>query len=100
MPVKGQSDPVRVVGLTPVAAVTDGTLFPELDGARDVEEVTIQSRLYALVAEEDDGLQIIDPLPTRPVVTTAYDCEYEGNEVSNLFMSYAPWEALRQAQEA
>ena len=30
----------------------------------------------------------------------AYDYEYQRNGVSNLFMMFAPLEALRQAQEA
>ena len=30
------------------------------------------------------------PLPPRPGVAMAYDCEYERNGVSNLFMLYAP----------
>ena len=40
------------------------------------------------------------PLPPRPGAAMAYDYEYERNGVSNLFMLFAPLEALRQAQEA
>ena len=40
------------------------------------------------------------PLPPGPGVPLAYDYEYRRNGVSNLFMLYAPLEALRQAQEA
>ena len=39
------------------------------------------------------------PLPPRPGTAMAYDYEYERNGVSNLFMLFAPLEALRQAQE-
>ena len=38
------------------------------------------------------------PLPTRPVVATAYDYEYERNRVSNLFMLYAPLEGWRRVE--
>ena len=40
------------------------------------------------------------PRPSRPGAPLAYDCECERNWVSNLFMLFAPLEALRQAQEA
>ena len=40
------------------------------------------------------------PLAPRPGAAMAYDYEYERNGVSNLFMLFAPLEALRQAQEA
>ena len=40
------------------------------------------------------------PSAPRPGAATAYDYEYERNGVSNLFMLFAPLEALRQAQEA
>ena len=40
------------------------------------------------------------PLAPRPGTAMAYDYEYERNGVSNLFMLFAPLEALRQAQEA
>ncbi len=40
------------------------------------------------------------PRPPRPGAPLAYDYDYERNGVSNLFMLFAPLEALRQAQEA
>ena len=38
------------------------------------------------------------PLPPRPGVAMAYDCEYERNGVSNLFMLFAPLEGWRRVE--
>ena len=39
------------------------------------------------------------PRPARPGAPVAHDYEYQRNGMSNLFMLYAPLEALRQSQE-
>ena len=45
---------------TAVSSVTDGSTFDELDGARAITTVTINSSIYALVAAAtDNGVQII-----------------------------------------
>ena len=36
------------------------------------------------------------PRPARPVAAGSYDCEYERNGVSNLFMLFAPLEGWRR----
>ena len=52
---------------SPVADVTDGTDYPELDGANGITTHTIGSRHYALVAAQiDDGVQIIEMLTNVP----------------------------------
>ena len=38
------------------------------------------------------------PLPASPGAPLAYDCEYERNGVSNLFMLYAPLEGWRRVE--
>ena len=57
-----------------------------------------------LVCLDETSKQLVQetrqPLPVRPGVAMAHDYEYRRNGVSNLFMLYAPLEALRQAQEA
>ena len=57
-----------------------------------------------LVCLDETSKQLVQetrpPLPVRPGVPMAYDYEYRRNGVSNLFMLYAPLEALRQVQEA
>ena len=65
-------DGVQIINITDpsdptaVAAITDGTAYPALDGAQGIAVHTIGSRHYALVASDalsgaaDDGVQIID----------------------------------------
>ncbi len=57
-----------------------------------------------LVCLDETSKQLVQetrqPRPARPGAPVAYDYEYQRNGVSNLFMLYAPLEALRQAQEA
>ena len=57
-----------------------------------------------LVCLDETSKQLVQetrqPLPPRPGAPMAYDHEYQRNGVSNLFMLFAPLEALRQAQEA
>ena len=57
-----------------------------------------------LVCLDETSKQLVQetrrPLPPRPGAAMAYDYEYQRNGVSNLFMLFAPLEALRQAQEA
>ena len=60
-------DGVQIIDITdpaspsPVASVTDGADYPELDGARGIATHTIGGKHYALVAARaDDGVQIID----------------------------------------
>ena len=38
------------------------------------------------------------PRPARPGAPMAYDCEYQRNGVSNLFMLYAPLEGWRRVE--
>ncbi len=57
-----------------------------------------------LVCLDETSKQLVEetrpPLPVRPGAPLAYDYEYRRNGVSNLFMLFAPLEALRLAQEA
>ena len=60
-------DGVQIIDITDpaspsaVAGITDGSIYPELDGANSVTTTTIGSNHYALVASfDDDGVQIID----------------------------------------
>ena len=57
-----------------------------------------------LVCLDETSKQLVretrPPLPGRPGRVQACDYEYRRNGVSNLFMLFAPLEALRQAQEA
>ena len=57
-----------------------------------------------LVCLDETSKQLVEetrtPLPPRPGVPLAYDYEYRRKGVSNLFMLFAPLEALRQTQEA
>ncbi len=68
---------VQIINITdpynpsPASSVTDGTLYPELDGAWDVTTIAIDGSTYALVAAKtDNGVQIInitDPYNPSPV---------------------------------
>ena len=57
-----------------------------------------------LVCMDETSKQLVQetrqPRPAQPGAPLAYDYEYRRNGVSNLFMLFAPLEALRQAQEA
>ena len=57
----------------PTAAITDGAMFTELDGASSITTVNIGTNTYALVASfDDDGVQIIDITnPATPTAITA-----------------------------
>ena len=59
--------------LSAVADITDGSTYPELDGARAITTVVINGSTYALVASyEDDGVQVIDITnPASPTATTS-----------------------------
>ena len=59
------TDPARP---SPVAALTDGQAYPELEGAYSITTTRIGDSHYALVAADgDDGVQIIDITdPARP----------------------------------
>ena len=67
-------DGVQIINITdpaspsPVAALTDGQAYPELDGAHSITTTQIGDSHYALVASiHDDGVQIIDITdPARP----------------------------------
>ena len=79
-------DGVQIINITnpaspsPVAAVTDGSDYPELDGARSITTHTIGSRHYALVAaKNDDGVQVIDitdPASPSPVADVTDGTDY------------------------
>ena len=58
---------------SPISAIFDGATYTELDGAKDVAIVTIDSRTYALItATDDDGVQIIDiSTPSAPTAVAA-----------------------------
>ena len=70
-------DGVQIINITdparpsPVAALTDGQAYPELDGAHSITTTRIGDSHYALVASiRDDGVQIInitDPARPSPV---------------------------------
>ncbi|MDI1496104.1 MAG: hypothetical protein K8823_1412, partial [Cenarchaeum symbiont of Oopsacas minuta] len=49
------------LGVSPVSSITDGTDYPELDGASSITTTQIDGSTYALVAANgDDGVQIIN----------------------------------------
>ena len=55
------ADAPLAITASATTAVTDGTDYPELDGARGIATHTIGSNHYAIVAaSEDDGFQIIN----------------------------------------
>ena len=59
--VRAQSQGQRVIGIAPVAHIRDGTVYRELEGARDITTITIGEQHFALVAsQEDNGVQVID----------------------------------------
>ena len=62
------ADGPHTVTVSPVTAVTDGSTYTELEGARGIAVHTIKNQVYALVASaRDDGFQIIDITdPTMP----------------------------------
>ena len=70
-------DGVQIIDITdpaspsPVAALTDGQAYPELEGAHSITTTRIGDSHYALVASiHDDGVQIIDitdPASPSPV---------------------------------
>ena len=76
------TDPVRPL---PVAALTDGQAYPELEGATSITTTQIGDSHYALVASiHDDGVQIIDitdpahPLPVAALTDGQAYPELEG----------------------
>ena len=74
-----QDDGVQIINIsnpaspTPVSAITDGSIYRELDQALGITTVEIGSATYALVtAIGDDGIQIInitDPSNPRPTAS-------------------------------
>ena len=79
-------DGVQIIDITdpanpsPVASVTDGVDYPELDGARGIATHTIGGKHYALVAARaDDGVQVIDitdPASPSPVASVTHSATY------------------------
>ena len=77
-------DGVQIIDITnpgtplPVSTVTDGSVYTELDGARDIAIHTIGSSHYALVpATNDDGVQIIEiTTPASPLAVGVLDSDY------------------------
>ena len=59
----------------PVAAIEHDSDFTELKGATDITTVTVEGRVYALVAaKDDDGVQIIDiSNPSAPQAVVALE---------------------------
>ena len=80
-------DGVQIINITdptsptPASSVTDGTDYPELDGAWDVTTVTTDAGTYALVAAHlDDGVQIINITdPANPAPVASFDELDEAN---------------------
>ena len=84
-------DGVQIIDITdpahplPVAALTDGQAYPELEGATSITTTQIGDSHYALVASiHDDGVQIIDitdpahPLPVAALTDGQAYPELEG----------------------
>ena len=81
-----QDDGVQIIDITdpanpaPVAAITDGTTYPELNDASAITTTQINSKHYALVtAFQDDGVQIIDitdPANPAPVAAITNNMTY------------------------
>ena len=65
------TDPYRP---TSASSITDGTKYPELDGAESITTVTIDDSTYALVAaSRDNGVQIINITdPYNPTSASSY----------------------------
>ena len=77
---QAQSPVPELLGIRPVAHVTDGAAYPELSGAYDIATHTIGNSHYALVAAfTDDGVQIIDitdPASPSPVAHVTDGADY------------------------
>ena len=77
---QAQSPVPELLGIRPVADVTDGADYPELSGAYDIAIHTIGDSHYALVAAfTDDGVQIIDitdPASPSPVAHVTDGADY------------------------
>ncbi|MCY3505387.1 MAG: hypothetical protein OXH41_04410, partial [Chloroflexi bacterium] len=85
------ADGPLAITATPTTAVTDGTDYPELDGARGIATHTIGNSHYAIVAAPtDDGFQIINI--TTPASPTAVADETDG-ENSFTALDEASWVA-------
>ena len=73
----------RLVGFKPISDISDGPLFPELQGASDVTAVEINNRHYAVVvARTDNGVQIIDI--TDPYAPSAVASITDGTDYPEL----------------
>ena len=82
----GADNGVQIINITdpasptPVANLTDGTAYPELEGAVSITTAQIGSSHYALVASQrDDGVQIINitnPASPTPVANVTDGTAY------------------------